>query len=204
MNFETNYCFGRRFSKNEEYVRDFMEEHSFLFDDMLFKAGSKTYQMIELEYEDGTKDDDFLLPDSFIGFGYEYVDVKVEPLEDCGGYYDKERQELAIDEDNMKDSVILHEMIHLHEDLLLDESPYFRDVLFFELYKSLSMKIPKLNELIEGHGHLSTMVRFNGSGLHSLVFLLKSFEIDIYNSWKLGTTFSYGYAESLKDYEYIK
>ena len=202
-----NRVFGRLLPDEERKLREFLDEHAFLFDDMLFRPGSCTYNAAVLTYEDGVTDDEFYLPEALLSFSFSYFDVSVEHLEDCCGYYNSEEQKLVIDPDHYKESTILHEMIHLHEDILLEEAPYYRDCVFFALYKSLQKNIPDLDEILEEYSHLSIMMRSYGTasaGLHSVVFLLKSFQIDIHYSWKLGTTFGYGQDEIFGQYQYTK
>ena len=195
-----NVRFGIEMTEQEMEVDNFMEEHAFLFNDMLFKPDSKTYEMAVMS--DGqTEDAEMFLPECLLYFGYECFHLKVCEMDDCNGFYNHETQTLAIDSKHVTPDTILHEMIHLHEDVLLELSPYYRDVVFYELYKTVKERIPLLDEIIEQHGHLSVMTRVFG-GLHSMLFLLKSFEIDMYHSWKLGTTFGYGQADVYGEYEY--
>ncbi len=104
------------------------------------------------------------------------------------------------------DSIILHELIHLHEFVLRDERVllYFRDMLFWSLYQQVKKRIPKLDELIAGHAHsLNQKVLHEDGGLHDVLFLLKSFDLDMRMGYDLGTVFGYGRTDKFKKYSYL-
>lgn len=93
------------------------------------------------------------------------------------------------------DVVILHEMIHLHEFVLEILPMYFHDAVLFCLYKDLKNKINDLDQRIEAHGNiLNSSSIANIGGTHDILFLLKSFDLDLKNGYKLGTVFGYGMA----------
>ena len=70
--------------------------------------------------------------------------------------------------------------------------------------EDLKTKIPKLDDIISSHAHLLTgsTIYYRG-GLHDILFLLKSFDLDIRMGYPLGTVFGYGRADEFKDCEYI-
>lgn len=103
------------------------------------------------------------------------------------------------------DATILHELIHLHEYVINDLPMYFHDMVFWALYKDLKKKIPQLDEIITGHAHMLTEATlYSRGGLHDILFLLKSFDLDIRMGYPLGTVFAYGRADEFKDYSYTK
>ena len=56
---------------------------------------------------------------------------------------------------------------------------------------------------ITGHAHLLTgSTIYSSGGLHDILFLLKSFDLDIRMGYPLGTVFSYGREEEFKEYSY--
>lgn len=78
-------------------------------------------------------------------------------------------------------------------------------MVYWALYKDLRNKIPQLDEIITGHAHLLTgSTIYRSGGLHDILFLLKSFDLDIRMGYSLGTVFAYGYDEDFKGYSYIK
>ena len=94
------------------------------------------------------------------------------------------------------DSVVLHEMIHLHEFVINELPLYFHDVLLWCLYKDLRGKISDLEQRIEDHGHIvneNHIERWGGT--HDILFLLKSYDLDLRRGYPLGTVFGYGYAD---------
>jgi hypothetical protein len=97
-------------------------------------------------------------------------------------------------------TVILHEMIHAYERmLLLDNSisgQIFRDTLTLCLYNSLKPKINDLDIRILDHSHVSRQWRLNNTGgFHGILFFLKSLDLDIRLGVKLGTVCGYGREE---------
>lgn len=177
------------------------------FLDMLFEPGSTVDSLIRCQsMTDGGewKDDAVARPDILEYFCYNYFRTKVEPLKGCGGYFDKKEQLLCISTENLKDdSVILHEMIHLHEAVLEDVPLFYHDTLLWALYINLKSKIGNLDEIVLGYAHiLNEQSICNQGGLHDILFLLKSLDLDIRMGYQLGTTFGYDMKNELKDYTY--
>ena len=101
---------------------------------------------------------------------------------------------LSVDMTNSNtDPVILHEMIHLHE-FVIDNLPmFFHDAVLFCLYKNLKSKVIDLDERIEAHGHILNSAQIAAvGGVHDILFLLKSFDLDLKMGYQLGTVFGYG------------
>ena len=91
----------------------------------------------------------------------------------------------------------------MDEFLINDQPMYMHDMLYWALYQALKEKIPKLDEIITGHAHLLTgSMLFEEGGLHDILFLLKSFDLDISMGYPLGTVFGYGRIDDFKVYDY--
>ena len=90
-------------------------------------------------------------------------------------------------------------------EFVVNEQPlFFHDALYWSLYSSLKKKIPGLDEIISGQAHiLSSSEIYKTGGLHDVLFLLKSFDLDIRMSYPLGTVFAYGVCDYFKCYEYF-
>ena len=100
---------------------------------------------------------------------------------------------------------ILHEMIHLHEYVINGLPLYFHDMIFWALYQDLREKIPALDEIVNHHSHQLTQSNLQSAGgNHDLLFLLKSFDLDIRMDYPLGTVFAYGRQDLFKSYSYKK
>jgi hypothetical protein len=81
---------------------------------------------------------------------------------------------------------ILHEMIHAYEMMLGDES--LNQYVVIKLYNELSSKISDLDEYIQIDSHVLIKE-------HSLLFMLKSLDLDLRLKLKLGSIYSYGREE---------
>ena len=177
-------------------------EFSDMFEDMIFGKGSVTFDFIKCHRKiAGTNewvDDTTSLPDGIEYFSYDSFTYHVKDLDDgCTGQFDGSNFSLSVAPEYIDDdSVILHEMIHLHE-LVIDLQPqFFHDALLFCLYRDLSKKISDLDERIEAHGHiLNSLAIAQEGGVHDILFLLKSFDLDLRKGYKLGTVFGYEMAE---------
>ena len=94
-------------------------------------------------------------------------------------------------------------MIHLHEFVLNEQPLFYHDALPWLLYSDLGKRIVKLDEAILIHIHiLNQQAIYNYGGLHDILFLLKSFDLDIRMNYQLGTVFGYDAKELFKDYTY--
>jgi len=125
-------------------------------------------------------------------------DVKVAALEDTFvGQYDAEKRILTITPDSINDpTVILHEMTHFYCHQLEKINPSLNEILLLDLYKRLSKEIDNLDELIASHAELYTLEKLEmRGGLHTVLFYLKTLDIDLKCGYKLGTVFGYGYAD---------
>lgn len=169
------------------------------FGDMLFEEGSIThnYAACQAKSKDGEwRDTTVDLPPALDYFSYSCFTYHIADLGVAAGRFDEEAFTLTVAPDHANDDVvILHEMIHLHEFVLEILPMYFHDAVLFCLYKDLKNKINDLDQRIEAHGNiLNSSSIANIGGTHDILFLLKSFDLDLRNGYKLGTVFGYGMA----------
>lgn len=183
----------------DKKLRDKVYDFEELFSDMLFKDDSITGKMIacksQMKNNDECNDSEDLLPEKLRFFTYTWFWIKVLPLDNgvCGCFNRKDLSLTVIPGRLNDDSVVLHEMIHLHEYIINELPMFYHDVLLWCLYKDMSSKIPDLDMRIEGHGHiLNENDIYKIGGLHDILFLLKSFDLDLKMGYKLGTVFGYG------------
>ena len=179
-----------------------------MFDDMVFSPDSPTGDLIKCRSK-GLNDSEWIddwasLPECLEYFSPGFFRYDVKELDNYLGCFDRQSQTITIDSKCLNnDAVILHEMIHMHEYAINDLPMYFHDMLFASLFIDLQKKIPKLNEIIIGEAHiLNETDLYNRGGLHDILFLLKSFDLDIRQGYPLGTVFGYGRLDTFKDYGY--
>lgn len=180
-----------------------------LFEDMLFERGTTSYDLIKCQSATlGTEDwvdDEVSRPPELEYFTYFWFHPRVEELEDgLYGYFSGSEQEICISSKCLNDEhTLLHEMIHLHEFVINEQPMYFHDMLYWALYRDVRKRIPKLDEIIDGHAHMLTgSTLFADGGLHDILFLLKSFDLDMKKGCPLGTVFGYGRDNEFKSYRY--
>lgn len=194
-------------SQDDKKLHDQIQEFSEYFSDMLFEEGSSTDAWIrcQAKLENNTwKDEVISRPDELEYFSYTFFKTKVEHMNDCDGYFNSKEQLLCISPKKLDDDItILHEMIHLHE-FVLDELPlFYHDVLLWALYSDLRNKINNLDAAISTHAHiLNEQDIYSKGGLHDILFLLKSFDLDIQMNYQLGTVFGYDAITTFKDFTY--
>ncbi len=212
MLMDENPFFDRKFNgltPNETKLIEKVCEFEPLFDDMVFREGSRTHEMVVCKQKKKDVEDWFDsrldLPEELEYYSHTWFVYKAEDSEDCDAYFDRENQTVCVSPEALKkDSIILHEMIHMHEFVINELPLYFHDRVYWALYKDLRNRIPKLDEIISGHAHLLTgSVLFRDGGLHDVLFLLKSFDLDIHMGYPLGTVFSYDRQEEFKKYHYL-
>ena len=181
-----------------------------LFEDMCFAEGTKSYNLIECQTQSDSGewiDDETPRPEvlqCMEYMGHSLFLYKVEPSSHYRGYYDPKKQLLCVSPEALEDDkTILHEMIHMYESIINDLPLYFHDMLYWSLYQDLRAKIEKLDTVISSHAHLlngSTLYAYGG--LHDILFLLKSFDLDIRMGYPLGTIFGYGRTKLFNHLEY--
>lgn len=167
------------------------------FGDMLFEKGSNTYDLIKCKskgkHGEEWTDDVMGLPEELEYFSPSWFIFKVEDQQDGSGYFEESSQTLCITPESLeKDHVILHEMIHMHEYAINGLPTFFHDMVYWALYKSLKDKVPNIDEIISNHARLvSEWVIQKCGGTHDILFLLKSFDLDLRKGYPLGTVFGY-------------
>lgn len=179
------------------------------FKDMMFAPGTPSGELIRIKTkspeDDVWSEENMDLPEYLSCAPYTFFKFIVSQPEDgCDGYFDGQDQTLCISPDRLKDdSVILHEMIHMHEFVVNEYPMFYHDTLLWSLYSDLKSKIPELDTIINEHAHiLNESTLYASGGLHDILFLLKSFDLDIKKGYPLGTVFAYGRAEDFKDYNH--
>ena len=170
------------------------------FGDMLFERGSTTSTFLECEYQG--RNCLASLPPVLEYFSYEWFDFTVRSLPDnVGGHFDDTdgKQELCVIISHKDDeNVILHELIHLHE-AVLSSVPFCRDLVFLSLYWDLKEKVSDLDTIIKGFGNVwNETSLYDDGGEHSVLFLLKSLDLDLRKGQKLGTIFGYDLMKKLE------
>lgn len=178
----------------ERTLFDRVDSFGYLFEDMLFRPGTSSYELTKYKLvDDGqeviTSDS---MPSQLEYFSYSQFRYKVEQPDDCIGYFSAQDLLLCVSP-AAKDSTVLHEMIHLHEHVINELPMYWHDTFFWAIYSNLRSKIPNLDSIITEHAHvLNEAFLYEEGGLHDILFLLKSFDIDSRMGYSLGTVFSYG------------
>ena len=135
-------------NQNDKALYEKVSDFAPLFEDMLFQPGTATYAMIQCKSKatDGKEweDDTAPLPFELEYFSYQWFYYNTEELQEGDGCFDVEKQLLCVPSRSLEDNtIILHEMIHLHE-VVIDALPnYFHDTLLWSLYSDLKKKIPK-------------------------------------------------------------
>ena len=184
---------------------DRVGEHASLFEDMIFEPhslsgefGAVSVKGFDDEEWQGTFMDK---PEQLEYFMYSWFVFGVEDLGGSLGCYSPLEYKLTVAPECInRDDVILHEMIHLHEAVLDGLPTYFREAVLYCLYKTLRDKIPNIDDRIEAHGHILNESNLSEiGGRHDILFLLKSFDLDLSMGYPLGTVFGYGMAEESKE-----
>ena len=182
------------------------------FEDMLFRRDSITEPFSRVqtlaakgdiysdEYMDGEWEDEVLsLPDTLEYFSAENVRVSIDNMSQAKGMFHIRSEdgvpEIVIGENYIDDdTVIAHELIHLHETILEEYLPYACDIVFWALYQDLKTKIKNLDEIVSRHLSLLNIRDINREGgKHDLLFFVKSIDLDLRLGKELGTVFDYGH-----------
>ena len=176
-------------------------QFSDFFEDMLFTPGTITYPFLECKISDDNGNEiapTAVLPVGLHNFNYNSFYYRVRemtpPYMAC---FNKANYSLKVDPRHIDDDyVILHEMIHMHEFVLEIYPTYYHDAILYSLYHDLRSKIEVLDRRMERQGHIvmqEELAQFGG--VHDLLFLLKSFDLDLRMNYPLGTVFGYGMAD---------
>jgi hypothetical protein len=112
-----------------------------------------------------------------------------DDLEGCHAQCDLGRKQIDIQKKYKNDKpTILHEMIHAYESMIPE---HYRQYLVAMLYRKLSRKVDNLHRKLSTDSHIYLKV-------HTPLFLLKSFDLDLRLKKPLGTVYAYGRKELLR------
>lgn len=167
------------------------------FDDMMLDKNSIMYKymrMLNDEFADDTNNDTDAL--SLQAYNYRF-EISADIQDERDGYSNKSDRVITIKKSSVQnENVILHEMLHGHEQILLSINHIVRETLLVELYNKLKKEIPNIDKIISIHANINHNLELSKiGGEHDLLFLLKSLEIDLRRNNKLFTVFGYGYNE---------
>lgn len=88
---------------------------------------------------------------------------------------------------------VLHEMIHCYEEQLDKLSPALRELVLIHVWDNIKDKIADLESRITKFLEIIDHDELEGQGgRHGLLFLLKSYDLDLRLDLPLGTVFGYG------------
>jgi hypothetical protein len=183
-----------------ELSADVEEYTGLYFGDMTFSPDSILHDFLyfRIHGDYGERGETISFPDD-LDLSLSCYRFKIAELEGYDGKCNAVQRIITITPKRRKDvSVIVHEMIHAFEEVLLREKYLtyrltLRDLLTFALYKKLKPQISDLDERILNHAHLlrqEDIIREGGS--HGILFFLKSLDLDLQLDMKLGTVCSYG------------
>ena len=113
--------------------------------------------------------------------------VVVDDNDEYIGYCKPEKKVIEIVESRVTDDIVLlHELIHAYEDLLDDiVGGAYSKYVVIRLFDKLSKQIPNLVTKVTLDVHRDNIV-------HTPLFLLKSFDLDLRCGLPLGTIYGYG------------
>lgn len=113
------------------------------------------------------------------GWRFKLVDYDDEA---CGGLTSFPEKLVEISNKYNNKDTLLHEMVHVYE--LILKSYQLDDFVLLKLYDELLPKIKNLKKLMNLDKHIAFKE-------HSLLFMLKSFKLDLEFGYKLGTIYQY-------------
>ncbi|MDO5785819.1 MAG: hypothetical protein Q4P20_12230 [Eubacteriales bacterium] len=208
-----NFDFGEWYYNEATIAERTLANRAFsfepLFEDMKFSPGTPAGELTKIGIRDAGGEnwtETYMdMPVSIQYASCQFVKfIVTEPENDSDACYNNQEQSICISPDLIDDdTVLLHEMIHFYESAVNELPLYFHDALLWSLYSDLKGKIPKLDAIITDNAHIlieSTL--YTDGGLHDILFLLKSFDLDIRNGYPLGSVFGYGREERFKEYTY--
>ncbi|MBY6838766.1 hypothetical protein [Clostridium botulinum] len=136
-----------------------------------------------------SEDERKFMPDTSVDF-YEWkfniVDKNNNFTGECSGFW----KVINVVPSRINNRILLHEMIHAYESMLLDYK-IEHEYLIVKLYQKLLPKIPNLIEIIE--------VDIDSDNReHTVFFLLKSLDIDLELKLPIGSIYGYGREELYK------
>lgn len=194
--------YSNKATPEEIQLYDKVESFRDMFEDMVFGEDTNTRELMM------TNEGLYGLDERLRYFQYNFFNYKVASFKEknVNGSFNSSNQTLTIAPEALNDDVnILHEMIHLHEFVINESGKSYYEMALWALYQDLKIKIPKLDEIVSYRicSIVSKPIN-NFGGTHDLLFLLKSFDLDIRMGFPLGRVFAYGCEKDLKNYSYIK
>jgi hypothetical protein len=178
------------------------EFENIYFSDMTFKPGTFIHDYFI--HEPGLDQDGYEVDTGLdietLGISIASYRFRVSRLRKSEGWCDSRKRMITVSSKSFEDdSALLHEMIHAYEDCLYRRDEAFlirqslRDLLTHFMYKSLSKDVINLDEVIHEFIHIRPFDgKVGNGGFHSLLFLLKSLDLDLRLEKKIGTVFGYG------------
>jgi hypothetical protein len=167
------------------------------FNDMLFTPDSITGDFFAVEIQDDSGKTLKVYEDTPFDTSLQgkYI-FKISKMKSAVGRCNPKKLIIYIHPKYQSDkNIILHEMIHAYEGILLGNplGRILRDILFVSLYNSLKPRIENLDDLIKTHGHIYEQEDIaTKGGIHGILFYLKSLDLDLRLNLKLGTVCGYG------------
>lgn len=147
--------------------------------------------------EDGDEDVIEIVPEGYLSVARWIIKV-VPSIDPCEGgtvlaQCDIFEKTMSVSEKYKNDDItILHEMIHAYEQMLKEYNDSLREFLILKLYNKLLPLIPNLDEVITKDSHVLVKEGFLDSQKeHTILFLLKSLELDLRLDKPLGTVYAY-------------
>lgn len=179
-------------TQEERFLSQRVSELLVHFDDMLFKPRSVIDPFIKVNVNGSIGYDENPYLSNFNTTEYVYSVKKLDG--DIAGYFSNKDKTLCISPEYLHgDATILHEMIHMIECYLEDFPKFYHDAVLLSLYNDLKGKIPDIDHRIVLHTHLYRGEEITAEGgNHDILFLLKSFDLDLRLGHKLGTVCGYG------------
>lgn len=129
---------------------------------------------------------------------------RIRKLKGCDGIVKRNEKALTLSSACKDgDSVLLHEMTHVYENILDSFSINYHEFVFIHLYRKLRKKKilhKHLDVLIDSYSDPYGLQKLHEQGgKHDILFFLKCLDLDITQKYPLGTTMGYGYVETIKD-----
>lgn len=126
------------------------------------------------------------------------IKIRIRLKELAAGQCISKKKLLEFERDSINDkSILLHELIHAREDMLPSLYQQYFTILFYEKFKRL-YGLNFVNKVIKNETHFFLA---RESNYHTILFALKSFEIDRKNRWPLGKTAGYENIKQYNDFE---
>lgn len=121
------------------------------------------------------------------------IRISFEPNFEVEGIYWKKLHHIVMKSENPFEAVI-HEVLHAYEGYF-EYRPRLHDFWTIRLYSRLLLKISNLDKICISFVNVGVGFGTEMGNTHSILFLLKSLDIDLRLDIPLGTTFGYGLAE---------